>query len=199
MVDVEVLVVGVVDVEVLVVGVELELVDGGGGGGAAHDSVTPTIGPLTGSEIDDNGVPGGTLTVNVSLTPPSSVTVTVHVSADAVGSAAIASVTRVAPVAATAITSFRLLNTVAYLLPPSNVRMFAAPRGGDVRTTLLTCFQVCNAELLREWSISSIARHGGAQHGRRAATASATADPLRHCSDGDRGPTRANPKSQIYC
>jgi hypothetical protein len=33
---------------------------------------------LTGTEIDDSGVPGGTFTVNVTFVPPTTVAVTSH-------------------------------------------------------------------------------------------------------------------------
>jgi hypothetical protein len=88
----------------------LELEDG-----AAHDSVMPSTGSLIGSEIDESGVPGATLTVKFSLAPPSTVTVIVHSSAWAVGIAAMP-IVRLAVAIAT--TSFRLLNNGAFLLPP---------------------------------------------------------------------------------
>jgi hypothetical protein len=44
----------------------------------AHDSVIPAIGNVTGNEISDNGVPGGTSTVNGNFTPPTNVTVITH-------------------------------------------------------------------------------------------------------------------------
>jgi hypothetical protein len=40
--------------------------------------LTDAIGNFTGNEIDDNGVPGGTSTVNVNGWPPSTVTVILH-------------------------------------------------------------------------------------------------------------------------
>jgi hypothetical protein len=46
-----------------------------------HDSEIPNTGNFTGSETDDNGVPAAT--ANEIFTPPSNVTVTVHVSATA--------------------------------------------------------------------------------------------------------------------
>lgn len=94
--------------------VELEL-DGAG----AQDSDTLTIGPRTGSDSADTGVPGGTFTVKVSFCPPATVTVTTHVSADAVGSAASPVTPRMAPALATAINSLRLLNALACLLLPT--------------------------------------------------------------------------------
>jgi len=50
-----------------------------------HDSDSDRIGSFTGNDNDDNGVPGGTSIVNGIWTPPSSVTVTTHSSADAAG------------------------------------------------------------------------------------------------------------------
>ena len=46
------------------------------------------IGTLTGTEIEEGGVPGGTLTVKVSVCPVTVLTVTTHVSAEATGIAA---------------------------------------------------------------------------------------------------------------
>jgi hypothetical protein len=52
------------------------------------------------------------------------------------------------PAVATATTSFRLLNTVAYLLPPFGVRSSNAQRPHcDVKRTLLAAIELCNAEL----------------------------------------------------
>jgi hypothetical protein len=56
---------------------------GAGAGGGRHDSDTLTTASLTGRPNADTGVPGGTETVTVF--PPSSVTVSVHVSAEAAG------------------------------------------------------------------------------------------------------------------
>jgi hypothetical protein len=55
-----VVVVGVVDVLTVAVGVVDVVV-------VEHDSVTAVTGSFTGSEIEDRGVPAGTLTVNVSV------------------------------------------------------------------------------------------------------------------------------------
>ena len=111
-------------------GLEVEVVGGGGGGGGggdAQDSEMLTIGSFTGSEIDDNGVPAGTLTVKVSFCPPTTVTVIVQTSAEAVGKAAIADPASTVPAVATATSSLRLLNTVVYLLPPCCVRISSLP------------------------------------------------------------------------
>lgn len=101
-----------VDVDVVVVVVDVVV------GVEVHDSVTFSTGSLTGSEIDESGVPGGTLTVNVSFCPPTTVTVITHVSADAVGIAASAWMTSTMLVVKAATTRFRLLSTVVFLLPP---------------------------------------------------------------------------------
>jgi hypothetical protein len=65
-------------------GVALEEL-GAGGAGAAHDSDTDATGRFIGNGSDDNGVPGGTSTVNDNCRPPRTVTVTVHCCADAGG------------------------------------------------------------------------------------------------------------------
>lgn len=68
------------------------VLDGGGGAGVvdagAHDSDTPTTPTLTGKEIADNGVPGGTFTVNDKCPPPTNDTEITHESAEADGIAA---------------------------------------------------------------------------------------------------------------
>ena len=75
-----------------VVAVGDELVDDPG----AHDSVSDRTMPMIGSDSEETGVSTGTFTSNVSVCPPTSFTVTVHASADAVGSAATAMVTSAA-------------------------------------------------------------------------------------------------------
>lgn len=86
-----------------------------------QDSETDCTGPVTGSLMDERGVPGATLTVKLTFWPPTSVTVTTQVSAEAVGSAAIPQKASDDAIVTTATTSFRLLNTVVYLLPPTGV------------------------------------------------------------------------------
>jgi hypothetical protein len=84
-------VVVVVDAEVDVVeGVVVDVVDGtvlevvcG-----AHDSDTLAIDPVTGSGIDETGVPGGTSTTKLCCVPSARVTVNWHVSAKATGTLA---------------------------------------------------------------------------------------------------------------
>jgi hypothetical protein len=80
-----------------------------------HDSLTFWIAPVTGSLIEDSGVFGGTLTVKLCFWPPTRVTVTTHVSAEATGTAAKPSTVRTD---AAATISFRLMDKVA-LSPPA--------------------------------------------------------------------------------
>jgi hypothetical protein len=94
----------------VVLGVVVEVVDG------EQDSDSFKIVPLTGTGIDESGVPGATSTVKLVVCPLAIVTVTTQVSADADG---IAAMTLTASAVIRATTSFRLLNTVALLLPPS--------------------------------------------------------------------------------
>jgi len=91
---------------------------GGGGGGALHDSETLAIGAGTGRPSADTGVPGAALTVKERCCPVTVVTVTTHVSADAVGISARACTESTVPTVKSATLSFRRLNTVALLLPP---------------------------------------------------------------------------------
>jgi hypothetical protein len=63
--------------------------------------------------IWEGGVPGAALTMNVSVCPVSSVTVTVQVSAEAVGSAATALVSSADVKAMAPIFSLRLLDTLS--------------------------------------------------------------------------------------
>ena len=65
----------------------------------------------------DGGVPGAASTMKVSVPPVSSTTVTVHVSAEAVGSAATALVTSTDANVTAPIFSLRLLDTLSQLLP----------------------------------------------------------------------------------
>ncbi len=78
-----------------------------------QDSDSETTIPLIGSCKLEIGVFGGALTVNVNVWPPSTVTLTVQTSADALGSATTAIVTSVAPISASTTSSFRLLSNVA--------------------------------------------------------------------------------------
>jgi hypothetical protein len=59
---------------------------GGEGVAGVHDSDSERIGSLIGNDRFESGVPGGTSMVKGICTPPSSVTVTMHGSADADGS-----------------------------------------------------------------------------------------------------------------
>jgi hypothetical protein len=69
-------------------GVELEgvVVVVGVVGVGSHDSETSSTGSLIGRFSSDSGVPGAALTLKDSFTPPKTVTVTTHGSADAAGS-----------------------------------------------------------------------------------------------------------------
>jgi hypothetical protein len=77
-----------------------------------QDSVTPTIVPVIGRFSAETGVPGEAFTLNVSVCPVTSLTVTTHWSAEAFGIAATPITTAAAPAAATATLSFLRLNTV---------------------------------------------------------------------------------------
>lgn len=70
-------------------------------------------GPVPGGMSAEVGVPGGTFTVKVSVCPVSSVTVTVHSSAEADGSNATAIVASTVATVTAAIFSFRLLRILA--------------------------------------------------------------------------------------
>jgi hypothetical protein len=101
--ELELVLVVLVDVVVVVAEVVVE----------EQDSVTDATPTLTGSEIEERGVPGGTSTLKVKVCPSVVLTVITHVSADATGIAAIAMTASTAPAIATATKSFRLLNKVA--------------------------------------------------------------------------------------
>lgn len=112
----------------------------------AHDSDTAWA-PAGRPGIEPSGVPAGTLTGSVIVCPVISATVTVQESADATGISAIACMASAVATVASATVSFRLLNTLRYLLPPRGVRNCAAPqpRGGAKRT-LPAGVEVCNDE-----------------------------------------------------
>jgi hypothetical protein len=121
---------GEVEVELGVVEDELEELDEGGLlvvvelldelGAGEHDIVSEITGPLIGRFSEDTGVPGGTSMLNVSVTPVSRVTVTVHGSADATGMAAVARTTNRAAASESIARSRRLIFKLARpLLPPS--------------------------------------------------------------------------------
>jgi hypothetical protein len=103
----------VVELVVVVVVVELEAV------AHAIDSVATT--PLTGRFSDEIGVPGGTSTLNVSVTPPTSVTVTVQASAEAMGTSAVARTASTAAAAATIARSLRPMFTVVRPVLPASL------------------------------------------------------------------------------
>jgi hypothetical protein len=81
-----------------------------------QDSLVDLITPLIGRFIDEMGVPGGTLTLKVSVWPVIRVTVTVQASADATGMLPISD-TRIAPASARTSHSFGLPTNVARFLP----------------------------------------------------------------------------------
>jgi hypothetical protein len=83
-----------------------------------HDADTLLTGPTPAGTICEAGVPGGTLTLNDSVCPVSSVTVTVHWSAEAVGIAAIPRIANTEAAVNAAVFSFLLLNNLTSLLPP---------------------------------------------------------------------------------
>lgn len=76
----------------------------------AHEAVTLFTGPTPAGTIEAGGVPGGTFTVNVSVCPVSSVTVTLHSSAEAVGKAAIPRTANTDAADPAAILSLRLID-----------------------------------------------------------------------------------------
>ncbi|MGZ4170394.1 MAG: hypothetical protein ACXVR1_00315 [Solirubrobacteraceae bacterium] len=83
----------------------------------AHCSFWETITPCTGSPMAEIGVPGATLTWNTYVWPPTTVIVTVHSSAEALGSAAIAMATKSAPARASTANSLRRPIMAAPLRP----------------------------------------------------------------------------------
>jgi hypothetical protein len=96
----------VVDVVVVVVLV-VTLTEGAVEVDGAHCSLSETTTPLIGSPIAEIGVPGGTLTLKVNVWPPTTVTVTVQASAEAVGIDARAMATNNAPAIARTASSLR--------------------------------------------------------------------------------------------
>ena len=91
-------------IEVVVVEALVELLESG-----VQVSVSDVITPVIGRLRFEIGVPGGTLTLNVYVFPPTTVTVIVHASADAEGSAAAANATSRLAVSKITYSSFRLL------------------------------------------------------------------------------------------
>jgi hypothetical protein len=143
-----------VDVEVVGAGVVVVTVAAGvvavAGG---HDSDTLVIGRFTGSGSELGGVPGATFW-KVKVWPPATVIVTVHPSADALGSAARPSTVTIEATVTAAILSFRVFNTVAY----SSRRMplaYSSELRSQVglKSTLLAAGEVCNWEP-SVWSMS---------------------------------------------
>jgi hypothetical protein len=100
-------VVGVVGVGVVVVGV------------CAHTSETDSTGSVTGNGIEDTGVPAGTFTVNESLAPPATVTVTTQESASAVATGIAARAPHSDTVAISPVHSFRPITSDLSSRPPA--------------------------------------------------------------------------------
>jgi hypothetical protein len=92
-----------------------------------HVSEMCATAPLTGSGMSDIGVPGATLTLNVSVCPVTKVTVIVHSSAEAVGTHARSWTPSTDATEMAAISNFRLLSTVAWLLPASKCARSTRP------------------------------------------------------------------------
>lgn len=82
-----------------------------------QEAWTLATGPVPGGTRLAGGVPGGALTVKVSVCPVVSVTVTLHTSAEAEGSPARAKPASAEPAATARIFSFRLMDTVVQILP----------------------------------------------------------------------------------
>jgi hypothetical protein len=108
-------------------------VGAGGGAGCAHDSDTPNTGNFTGKEIDDNGVPGGTSTVNDNVRPPTRVTVTVQGSADADGRPVRPAPTATAAAAVNATSLVKLTVTTLFQLVISYPWVGASANAGPGR------------------------------------------------------------------
>jgi hypothetical protein len=82
-----------------------------------HDALTSLIGPTPAGTIAEAGVPGGTFTLKLWVCPVTSVTVTVHWSADAVGRFAIPMTANADTTEMAAVFSLRLLDNLTRLLP----------------------------------------------------------------------------------
>ncbi len=83
----------------------------------AHCSLSEATGPVIGRPIAEIGVPGATFTLNTNTCPVVRVTVTVQASADALGIAARAMATKIAPAMASTASSFRRPIMAALLRP----------------------------------------------------------------------------------
>jgi hypothetical protein len=91
----------------------------------AHEALTFLIGPMPAGTIADGAVPAGTLTLKLWVCPVTSVTVTVHSSADAGGIAATPiTANTIATVAAT-VFNLRLRNNLTSLLRALRTRRAA--------------------------------------------------------------------------
>jgi hypothetical protein len=155
-----------------------------------HD--VETLAMAAGRESGFGDTPGGSW--KESCCPVTSVTVTVQSAAEATGSAASPNTVMAVLAAANATTSFRLLNTVGYLLPPCDVRESSAPRpNGGVRRTLLTALQLCNAELVAGRRMS-LTGSTGALGGTDRAAGLASAHQLAHCNHDASSAQTSNPQ-----
>ena len=83
----------------------------------AHCSLSEATGPVMGRPIAEMGVPGATFTLKTKVWPLTRVTVTLQASADAVGMAASAMATKIAPAMASTASSFRRPIMTALLGP----------------------------------------------------------------------------------
>ena len=79
-------------------------------------------GPTPAGTIADGGVPAGTFTLKLSVCPVTSVTVTVHWSADADGIAAMPITAKTVASETTAVFSLRVVDKLTRLLPAWNPR-----------------------------------------------------------------------------
>jgi hypothetical protein len=116
---VEVLLLVVVEVDVVLVVVVVVVV-------GVQEAWTFLTGPVPGGTRLEAGVPAGALTSKVSVWPVRSVTVTLHWSAEADGSAATAMVAIATPAEMARTFSFRRTDTVVRFLPQGWLRRRAA-------------------------------------------------------------------------
>ncbi len=97
---------------------------------APQDSVSDAIAPVIGSDSDEIGVPGATLTAKWKTLPSVRVTVIVHASAEAVGSAAIAVVSR---------TAAAMTSTAVTLFQPITAEILHQPRFCHALRSVCSC------------------------------------------------------------
>lgn len=121
-----------------------------------HEALTLFTGLTPAGTIDEGGVPGGTLTLKVSVCPVTSVTVTVHSSAEAVGRFAIPITANADTTEMAAVFSLRLLDNLTRLLPPS--QSVTAPMTGGPATSPLRSTAMAGLPYMRD---SGRWRNGG--------------------------------------